>query len=74
MKIQYKFVNETISIDVSDDWGEILIDLDRLEYNNDHITPSGSSSKACRNGIRFPAWIRFWWTTWAPATPPISGR
>lgn len=36
MKIQYKFVNETISIDVPDDWGEILIDLDRLEYNNDH--------------------------------------
>ena len=36
MKIQYKFVNETISIDVSDDWGEILIDLDRQEYNNDH--------------------------------------
>ena len=36
MKIQYKFVNETISIDVPDDWGEILIDLDRQEYNNDH--------------------------------------
>lgn len=36
MKIQYKFVNETISIDVPDDWGEILIDLDRQEYNNEH--------------------------------------
>ena len=36
MKIQYKFATETISIDVPDDWGEILIDLDRLEYNNDH--------------------------------------
>lgn len=36
MKIQYKFVNETISIDVPDDWGEILIDLDREQYNNDH--------------------------------------
>lgn len=36
MRIQYKFVNETISIDVPDDWGEILIDLDRQEYNNDH--------------------------------------
>lgn len=34
---RYHFSNgETISIDVSDDWGEILIDLDRLEYNNDH--------------------------------------
>lgn len=33
----YHFSNgETISIDVHDDWGEILIDLDRLEYNNNH--------------------------------------
>lgn len=36
MKIQYKFATETISIDVPDDWGEILIDLDRQEYNNNH--------------------------------------
>ena len=36
MKIQYKFATETISIDVPTDWGEILIDLDRQEYNNDH--------------------------------------
>lgn len=34
---RYHFSNgETISIDVSNDWGEILIDLDRQEYNNDH--------------------------------------
>ena len=34
---RYHFSNgETISIDVSDDWGEILIDLARQEYNNDH--------------------------------------
>ena len=34
---RYHFSNgETISIDVSDDWGEILIDLDRQEYNNGH--------------------------------------
>lgn len=36
MKIQYKFATETISVDVPDDWGEILIDLDREQYNNDH--------------------------------------
>ena len=36
MKIRYSFVNETISINVPEDWGEILIDLDRQEYNNDH--------------------------------------
>ena len=34
---RYHFSNgETISIDVSNDWGEILIDLDRQEYNNNH--------------------------------------
>lgn len=33
----YHFSNgETISIEIPDDWGEILIDLNRLEYNNDH--------------------------------------
>ena len=36
MKIQYKFASETIAIEVSNEWGEILIDLDRQEYNNDH--------------------------------------
>ena len=36
MKILYKIVNETIAIDVPYDCAEILIDLDRQEYNNDH--------------------------------------
>lgn len=36
MKIQYEFADETVEIEVSDEWGEILIDLDRQEYNNDH--------------------------------------
>lgn len=30
------FDGETVSIEIPDDWGEILIDLDRQEYNNDH--------------------------------------
>ena len=34
---RYPFSNgETISIEIPDNWGEILIDLNRLEYNNDH--------------------------------------
>ena len=36
MKIKYKFANETVEIEVSEEWGNILIDLDRQEYNNDH--------------------------------------
>lgn len=33
MKIKYEFANETIEIEVVDDWGNLLIDLDRQEYN-----------------------------------------
>lgn len=33
MKIKYQFANESIEIEVSDDWGNILIDLGRQEYN-----------------------------------------
>ena len=36
MKIQYKFVDKTVEIEVDEDWGNLVIDLDRQEYNNDH--------------------------------------
>ena len=36
MKIKYEFATETISVDIDDEWANILIDLDRVEYNNDH--------------------------------------
>ena len=36
MKIKYEFATETVEIEVSDDWGNLVIDLDRQEYNNDH--------------------------------------
>lgn len=36
MKIKYKFANETIEVDVAENWGNILIELNRLEYNVDH--------------------------------------
>lgn len=35
MKIKYEFANEVIEIEVSDDWGEIVIELDRQEKLND---------------------------------------
>lgn len=34
MKIKYQFTHETVEIDVDDSWGNILIDLDRQEYNS----------------------------------------
>lgn len=36
MKIKYQFATETIEIEVADDWGNLVIDLNRQEYNNDH--------------------------------------
>lgn len=34
MKIKYQFVNEVMDIEVEERWGHLLIELDRLEYNN----------------------------------------
>ena len=34
MKIKYEFATETVEIEVSEEWANILIDLDRQEYNN----------------------------------------
>ena len=31
MKIQYKFIDETVEIEVEEDWGNLVIDLDRQE-------------------------------------------
>ena len=33
---QYKFTDEVITIEISDEWAGILAELDREEYNNDH--------------------------------------
>lgn len=33
MKIKYEFANEAIEIEVTEDWENLLIDLDRQEYN-----------------------------------------
>ena len=33
---QYKFADEVITIEISDEWADVLVDLDREEYNNDH--------------------------------------
>ena len=35
MKIKYEFANEIIEIEVSEEWGSVILEMDRLEYNND---------------------------------------
>lgn len=34
MKITYEFATETVEIEVSEDWGTVLVDLDRQDHNN----------------------------------------
>jgi len=36
MKIKYEFVNEATEIEVSEEWGSILLELDRQEFNVNH--------------------------------------
>lgn len=36
MKRAYHFVNETVEIEVEEKWDQVLKELDRLEYNNNH--------------------------------------
>lgn len=36
MKIKYEFANETVTIEVEDQWATVLVDLDREEYNDNH--------------------------------------
>ena len=36
MKIKYEFVNESTEIEVSEEWGSVLLELDRQEYNYNH--------------------------------------
>ena len=57
MKIEYKFVTGTVEVDVPDEWGSILVDLDRQEYNNDHKeTRRHISLDACQyEGATFAA-------------------
>lgn len=36
MKIEYKFADKTVSIEVEEHWGEVILELDRQEYNVNH--------------------------------------
>ena len=33
---QYRFTDEVITVEISDEWADILEELDRIEYNNNH--------------------------------------
>lgn len=49
MKIKYEFVNETVEIEVDEEWGNILVDLDRQDHNlNRKETRRHYSLDACQ--------------------------
>ena len=35
MLIKYKFANQAIEIEVAEEWGDVVVELNRLEYNVD---------------------------------------
>lgn len=51
MKIKYQFADETVEIEVSEEWGNVLIEFDRRERNNNrretrrHESCSGDNNK-----------------------------
>ena len=36
MKYNYEFLDETVEVEVNEEWMEVLLELDKREYNNDH--------------------------------------
>lgn len=57
MKIQYQFATETVEIEVSDEWGDVLVELDRQEYNVNHKETRRHASLEAFNldGSLFPS-------------------
>ena len=34
MKVKYEFVNETVEVEVDEQWATVIAELDRRDYNN----------------------------------------
>ena len=47
MKIKYEFATETIEVEVEDKWAEIVMELDRLEYNNNQTETRRHNGYGC---------------------------
>lgn len=57
MKRAYHFVNETVEIEVEEKWDQVLKELDRLEYNNNHKETRRHSSldDPAGKGVHIPS-------------------
>ncbi len=49
MKIKYQFADETVEIEVSEEWGNVLIELDRRERNSNRRETRRHTSLDNRN-------------------------
>ena len=36
MKYNYEFLDEVVEVEISEEWAAVLIEMDRIEYNNTH--------------------------------------
>ena len=57
MKIKYQFINESIEVEVSDEWGELLIEFDRQDHNNDRRETRRHTT--LDNGYNDGEWLAF---------------
>ena len=55
MKIQYKFATETVTIEVDERWGELLVDLNRQEYDHKETRRHSSMDALAEQGVQFAA-------------------
>ena len=57
MKRTYHFVNESKEVEIEEKWDQVLKELDRLEYNNNHRETRRHSSldEPDGKGIRIPS-------------------
>ena len=55
MKINYEFVTGTVEVEVSEEWAEVLEELDRAEYNNNHAEKRRHTT--LNNGFDEAEWL-----------------
>jgi len=57
MKYEYKGITGKTEIEISDEWGSVLLELDRLEHNNDQTETRRHASLDAFNldGTLFPS-------------------
>ncbi len=56
MKIKYEFATETVEIEVTEEWADVIKELDRQEYNSNHRETRRHTS--LNTGMDRSDWLR----------------